>query len=132
MPSEDRDALRQLKRRAREAVRAAERRGELVRPDRCEGCRARGPLQADHEDYGRPLEVSYLCSDCHAGAHLERGDLDEQQVQAMFGAAGRSAVVDQHEDPVAYLDPAWPDEGRGFALDALEQPDPGDYLDGLR
>jgi hypothetical protein len=70
------------KRRAQRLVQGAVRRGELVRPERCEHCDAVPPrdrdgrlgIVADHADYSRPLDVQWLCRGCHAEIHLERGD----------------------------------------------------------
>lgn len=55
--------------RARRAVEYAIRKGELVRPKRCEQCKATGtPIQAAHYSYekGRELDVRWLCRSCHA------------------------------------------------------------------
>lgn len=65
------------KARAKNAVAAAIRRGDLVRPDVCSRCPARGrtglgavwSIQAHHGDYSRPLDVVWLCSDCHFAEH---------------------------------------------------------------
>jgi hypothetical protein len=70
------------KRRAQARVQRAVRRGELVRPEQCEGCGqvpprdrdGRSSIVADHVDYSKPLEVQWLCRECHTEAHLERGD----------------------------------------------------------
>lgn len=58
---------------ARMAVATAIDAGNLVRPDMCSVCKQVGKVQAHHEDYSRPLDVAWLCIDCHAGAH--RGDM---------------------------------------------------------
>jgi ribosomal protein S27AE len=50
---------------ARVAVSNALKTGRLVRPDRCEQCGEAGKLQAHHEDHGRPLDVEWLCGECH-------------------------------------------------------------------
>lgn len=55
------------KRRAREKVKAALRRGRLVRQP-CESCGAK-PAQAHHADYSKPLEVRWLCPPCHGIEH---------------------------------------------------------------
>lgn len=54
---------------ARRAVAEAEERGELVRPAACEECQSPSPLQGHHPDYSRPLDVQWLCSECHGKAH---------------------------------------------------------------
>lgn len=52
-------------RNAGEAVRRAVRSGRLVRPTSCERCGGGGPTEAAHRDYGRPLDVTWLCRPCH-------------------------------------------------------------------
>ena len=58
--------------RCHELVRAAVRRGDLVRPTRCQSCGARGRTQAHHQSYQAPLDVQFLCDDCHAQRHPGR------------------------------------------------------------
>lgn len=52
-------------RAAHQAVRMAIRRGQIVRPAQCERCGAAGRIEAAHRDYGRPLDVDWLCVSCH-------------------------------------------------------------------
>lgn len=54
-------------------VRAAIRRGDLVRPDQCSKCLSipepasdgRSNIQGHHADYSKPLDVEWLCAKCH-------------------------------------------------------------------
>lgn len=55
--------------RAHCAVRDAIKKGEMVRPDRCSECGRQVEIEAHHEDYGKPLEVIWLCLDCHMKLH---------------------------------------------------------------
>ncbi len=56
--------------RARQQTRNAIRRGNLVK----EPCACGNPdTQAHHEDYSRPLDVEWLCRDCHDARHTARG-----------------------------------------------------------
>lgn len=50
---------------ARTAVWRAIRDGKIIRPDRCEHCQIVGPVEGDHEDYTKRLEVTWLCKKCH-------------------------------------------------------------------
>lgn len=62
-----RDAEHRLKQKARAAVGHALRDGDLsAKP--CEKC---GNLfaEAHHDDYSRPLDVQWLCRDCHEQEH---------------------------------------------------------------
>ncbi len=60
------------------------RRGELVRPSACEKCQEparpeigqRGRITAHHEDYTKPLEVIWLCHECHKSADVARRDAE--------------------------------------------------------
>lgn len=53
------------RRRDRRLVYKAVRRGDLLRPDACEQCGLPCKAQAHHDDYPKPLEVSWLCRRCH-------------------------------------------------------------------
>ena len=52
-------------RASRYAASLAEALGLLQRPERCEWCRRRQRLERHHWDHHQPLEVIYLCRDCH-------------------------------------------------------------------
>jgi len=73
-------AIRPHKLLAGKMVREAVRRGVLVRPDICPNCGRTVKTQAHHEDYAKPLEVTWLCSLCHKMRHgkLVAVDLIEQ------------------------------------------------------
>jgi hypothetical protein len=53
---------------ARNAVTVAIRSRRLV-PRACEDCGEPHGVQAHHDDYGRPLEVHWLCVRCHNRTH---------------------------------------------------------------
>lgn len=56
--------------RARAAVSNAIRRGQLAKPAACPQCGTTGKrIDAHHEDYAKPLDVTWLCSRCHALEH---------------------------------------------------------------
>jgi hypothetical protein len=52
-------------RSARYAASLAERLGLIERPRACSWCRRHGRLERHHWDYNEPLNVTYLCVDCH-------------------------------------------------------------------
>lgn len=54
---------------ARHAVSVAIRNGELIRPLYCESCETQRAIHAHHPDYGKPLDVRWLCRSCHIEAH---------------------------------------------------------------
>jgi len=58
-------AIYPTRQRARDAVRRAINRGEIIRPDKCQDCGLPGKIEAHHADYFKPLEVEFLCLRCH-------------------------------------------------------------------
>jgi 5-hydroxyisourate hydrolase-like protein (transthyretin family) len=58
-----------LKQNARKKVLRAVQAGKLTKPKLCESCKQELKLEAHHEDYNVPLEVVWLCKDCHEDTH---------------------------------------------------------------
>lgn len=64
---------------AQNKVENAIQRGRLTRPTICERCGrephpfrdGRSAIQAHHHDYGKPLDVQWLCQPCHHQVHTE-------------------------------------------------------------
>lgn len=54
---------------ARQQLNNAVRRGEIEKPDMCSDCGKPGMVTGHHEDYGRPLDVVWLCWECHGVRH---------------------------------------------------------------
>jgi len=46
--------------------------GQIRKPAACSSCETTGSVEAHHEDYSRPLEVSWLCRKCHVALHQMR------------------------------------------------------------
>lgn len=67
------------KRRAHLAVQTAKASGRLVPSETCQHC-GRKPerIEAHHEDYSKPLEVLWLCRQCHARLHEARRGLETE------------------------------------------------------
>lgn len=62
-----------VKRSARMAVFYAVEEGSLVRPDTCENCQCSGvTMQAHHTNYGDPLNVTWVCPNCHSKIHNDK------------------------------------------------------------
>jgi len=61
------------KAKARRAVSHAVQRGKICKPEICERCekRVESPvnMHAHHHDYSKPLEVEWLCRNCHVDRH---------------------------------------------------------------
>jgi hypothetical protein len=53
------------RRRAWHKVYKALKNGTLVKPDKCEDCDREVKLDASHHDYEKPLDVRWLCRQCH-------------------------------------------------------------------
>lgn len=78
-------AANPVKDSAKRTVRAALLAGYITRPALCENCNTTGvpcrdgraTIHAHHEDYSKPLEVTWLCVLCHAARH--RALVREQQ-----------------------------------------------------
>lgn len=54
-----------LKVKARNAVYYAVKTKKLIRPIFCSQCNKKCKPEADHRDYNKPLEVVWLCKQCH-------------------------------------------------------------------
>lgn len=47
-------------------------RGEIIKPDRCSKCGSvASKINGHHEDYDKPLDVIWLCDQCHAERHIK-------------------------------------------------------------
>lgn len=56
---------------ATNAVNNAVRDGRLVKPDTCESCNNKCNPHGHHCDYNKPLDVMWLCTNCHIEWHKE-------------------------------------------------------------
>ena len=54
---------------ARIALNNAVQRGKLVKPTSCSRCKVECNPDGHHRDYGKPLEVVWLCRRCHCAEH---------------------------------------------------------------
>ena len=54
---------------ARAKARYAVKTGQLNKPIDCEGCGLEKLLHGHHEDYTKPLEVNWICQQCHTLVH---------------------------------------------------------------
>ena len=43
--------------------------GEIVKPKNCENCEIEKKLSAHHTDYSKPLDIQWLCKECHLEKH---------------------------------------------------------------
>lgn len=71
---------------AHDAVSMCIKRGWLVQPKECQNCGQKGQrIYAHHDDYGKPLEVKWLCSKCHQQRHKEHQSLYSYNPKAPTG-----------------------------------------------
>lgn len=63
--------IREAKLRAQAAVRQAVKTGKIKKPTNCERCGRMVELQGHHDDYAKPLEVEWICRQCHAAEHRD-------------------------------------------------------------
>ena len=64
--------------KVRAILNAAVRQGKVVRPARCERCGVSGRIVAHHYDYEQPLNVIWLCDECHGVVHREINDAHKE------------------------------------------------------
>lgn len=48
--------------------------GRIVKANMCECCSETEGLHGHHDDYAEPLEVRWLCSQCHCDWHKKHGE----------------------------------------------------------
>ena len=76
-----------VKRRAHIMVDNAIKYGNIIRPNQCSRCSIVCVPDGHHEDYYKPLEVTWLCEDCHGKRHRE---INEERRQL--------AITKEHEN----------------------------------
>jgi hypothetical protein len=77
------DEVLEFKKRqyVRRMVSDAIRKGSLTRPKACDLCSGfEGGISAHHLDYGKPMDVMWLCRICHGIAHRKNSKLNPMQV----------------------------------------------------
>ena len=79
---------------AKEKVRWAIISGKLIRPNKCDICEREARIIAHHDDYSKPLIVTWVCASCHklihqiskpidkpySKNHNKKGDIDETTI----------------------------------------------------
>lgn len=58
-----------VKSKARALVRSAIASKKLIKPTNCTNCGLKTKLEGHHRDYLKPLEVLWLCKECHTEEH---------------------------------------------------------------
>ena len=62
--------------RVRQITKRAIARGEIIKKDSCEWCGSNQEIQCHHSDYSKPLEVLWVCKNCHIRHHNTPYDPD--------------------------------------------------------
>ena len=60
--------------KATNMVNNAVRDGRMSKPNYCQGCGDICNPHGHHENYSKPLDVTWLCAGCHRFIHVMRGD----------------------------------------------------------
>lgn len=64
-----------IKKGASAIVGNAVRSGKLIKPSSCSECgKANKRIHGHHDDYAKPLNVTWLCAKCHTNWHNENGE----------------------------------------------------------
>lgn len=65
--------------KAREKLNYYVDKGYILRPKKCMKCKKSGKIEAHHKDYSKPLEVDWLCKQCHEKVHYKFYSLISKQ-----------------------------------------------------
>ena len=67
------NADNRIKLNAQEMVRYYVKKAKLIKPENCSLCERSGiKIDAHHEDYSKPLDIVWLCCNCHLAIHRHR------------------------------------------------------------
>ncbi|GAG23980.1 unnamed protein product [marine sediment metagenome] len=53
------------------------KRGKVTRPENCTACLKKCKPQAHHHDYDKPLDVIFMCAECHVNWHRNNTPLNK-------------------------------------------------------
>lgn len=54
------------------------RSGRVSKPDKCEICGVGGRIHGHHEDYTKPLDVVWVCPQCHVDIHKGKQNVSKE------------------------------------------------------
>ena len=65
------------KRNAQNKLKRAIQNGSVIKPNKCEICgKINCDIEGHHYDYSKPLDVIWLCTECHGKVHKQYGKLE--------------------------------------------------------
>ena len=64
-----RNRVKNNKTEARMKLNSALKSRKIIKPEYCQQCNEKKRLTGHHADYSKPLEVEWLCYECHASRH---------------------------------------------------------------
>jgi hypothetical protein len=44
----------------------------ILKPDKCSMCNKKGVIEGHHNDYSKPLQVAWVCKNCHTKFHEKK------------------------------------------------------------
>jgi len=80
----ERTPKRKRYRKAVMETQSAVARGDIIKPKLCELCGKERRLGSHHEDYSKPLQVVWLCSDCHGKRHSAGNDDIKKKIRMIY------------------------------------------------
>ncbi len=63
------DSQRRYRKKHPEKAKALNKSQRIKRPSECSCCGKKGKVEGHHEDYSRPMELTFLCNQCHNFIH---------------------------------------------------------------
>lgn len=67
------------KQNARAQIQYALKTGKITKPKICSSCHEEKEIHGHHEDYSKPLDVTWLCRSCHSDRHREIKKINQRR-----------------------------------------------------
>lgn len=83
---------------ARKMVQLALKSGMITRATECSKCSSALLIEGHHEDYMKPLDVTWLCRKCHRQLHKEKNENTRNKSSAHLCSDSRTEIKECRED----------------------------------